>query len=607
MYDPHVIKSLLCLKNESPLKIYYDPSSNMMYFKHSLAEIKSQNVRDLSSKAIAWFDPRPISTTDLEILRSAISRRFGKDIALKAMNIVREGLSIVSNDSSALADHVLEFFVNGEPFAIVYFDLTIKSFDIVPRGLLLSLLLKEGAVGKEYGVIIRNGDHKSLNLVSSNNTLVEFEILDKGFDEGFVEDVMNRPRTTWYDVYKENEMYIEILIDKVRRSVDWLEKTLGKKGFLAISGGKDSVLAACLLVEADSNFTAVYTHIEHGDPEHVASYVEKLSTRLGFELEIIEHKWRYVSSKVEALGMPFRGYRWCTHVFKFYPQMKLAKDLYGFNRIVSYTGSRKYETAKRSAKPATYVDIELGIVSHSVPYKFSRLLEMIVLKYRYRVELLKDYELGFERLSCISCPYKSCFELKLSEKVYSGDFDYWKPFVFRLAREVCPKDPNLALELHLWRLGYQLKDAYLIAKRLGIAYRIPTPTYKAKTFSEDDIKRCIRNTLALFPEASVIKEPSGRTIIDIGKCRAIIERGRALFKFNDDLENCIHFILTIEASLNCIECGICLVKCVKEAISLPLSIDSEKCSRCLACITTCPAALSRLLKHIAKIRGRKEA
>ena len=606
MYSVGIVYSLRGLANESPLKLYYDSDLNVFFFRRGFAEARGTSVRDVSIEALTWFDPRPVTEFDIELLSEAISERFGTDIANKVRSLVLSSLAFVSTDSTALADHVMEFFINGEPLALAYFDLTKMRWDVVPRKVMVALLVQEGIDLEEHGIVLKTDRGRVVGtaLIASDGSVNDFDSWSSPIEDAhlYLDEVASRRRTSWLDVYRVNEPYVNMLVEKVRRAVEWLERDLGKRGFLAFSGGKDSVLAACLLTEVESNFCAVYTHIEHGDPEGVRDYVLRVSSRLGFKVFVIEHEWKRVREFVERLGMPFRGYRWCTQVLKFYPQMKLAKDLFGLDKIVSYTGSRKYETAKRSAKPATYIDVEMGVVSHSVPYKFPRLLEYLVLRYRYGVELFEDYERGFERLSCIACPYKTCFELKLSERTYREDFDYWVPYIRKLCKTM-GMDAEIAMQMHVWRIGFQLRDLASIRRYLGYKCRIPLPAYTPTKVSSEDIERCLRNVSTLFPDAKIDRVDKA-VVISWRGCKATVSNKGVKFEFRGSLEKYLEFIMCIEASINCIECGICSVRCRYEALKMPLDIDASKCRKCFACILGCPVAISRLLRRVALMRGR---
>ncbi len=610
VYSWNLVKALKCFENESPLHIYVDSATAIPYFKLSYAEKHSEKVEDLAEYASIWFDPRPLMKNDLYLIARALKRRFDDDFVHKVLHLVLRGPTMVSTDGNGVADHVYEFFTLGSDLCIVVFDGIELELDVVPKRLLTILAYVEEAIGiVDTDLRVARSSPNGIYAIADKDRIVGLA-LDVGSrivevfrwrpidPYAYLIEILSRPSISWLDIYRANLDYIENLVEKVRRAVKWLERDLGKRGYLAFSGGKDSVLAAYLLTEAESNFVAVYTHIEHGDPEHVRSYSERIASKLGFELHVVEHRWRDVENHLRVYGMPFRGYRWCTYVFKFYPQMLLAKKLYGLDKIVSYTGSRKFETFKRSIKPATYVDVDLGVVNHSVPYKFPKLLEYLVLAYRYRATLVEDYFLGFERLSCITCPYKSCYELRLARKIYADDFEYWRPYIERLAKSM-NIDEFDAFERHLWRLGYQLKELQQISKALGKRISIPIPG-ESSSYSVADIERAVSNAAILL--GAEVEWRDGGAIVRYRECTAFIDTDGVTY--SPSIEKCVELAMVIEASLRCTSCSICVVKCEANAISTPFRVDQSKCTRCMKCVESCIAATTSILRMLASTKGR---
>ena len=568
----------------SPLHIYYDVELNIPFFKLSYA-IKhgSGNVEDVAEKTLLWLDPRPLQPNDLILLAEAIATRFDRGLAARILHMVSQTLVMVSTDSDSIIDHMLEYIVNGEPLGIVYYDIRTQTFDIIPGPLLAAKILYDEPDTKLVGIISRKttvteseagvyaiveGDKLcgvALGCEHSVETVYRMKCVKVG---EYLEKVFSMPSRTTYSVYVANKDYIEYLLEKTQRAVNWLEAGLGRKGLLAVSGGKDSVLSALVLEEAGSNFEAVYTHIGGFVPEHVREYVERVVGQYARKLYVIEHSRERVKQLVDVHGYPVRGYRWCTHAFKLAPQLTLIRERVGVDRAVSYTGSRMYETEKRSLKPATYVDVGTGIVSHSVAYKWPRYLEYITLEHRYRVDLLEDYMLGFERESCILCPFKSLYELHLSEKHYPNYTRLWKT---ALKKQLEKMGVNMlkGLSLHIWRFAIQPGELFSIAKYVGVKARpaIPpaTPVHRA------DQSRVDENLLALGVKGGIEK------------------------------------VMVVAATTMCTECRICIVKCGKNAIELPFKVDPSKCDRCLTCIYSCPVAQRAALAFLAKRRGIRAA
>ncbi len=570
-------------RERSVLHVYYDFEENIPYFRYGYASRLRRPVVDVSSRFIYWCDPRPVQSSDLRVLEEAVSRRFGGDVARKVLLLARWGLTLVNPGGDAVVDHALEFMVNGVDFCIVYHDTLSMAFDAAPRRLLTALLYVEDAIGvvSRDGRLVRVSPNGFYAVVEGDRVvgvaadvaghdrpvvLWEWEPLEPW---SFVARFSSLRSPGWRRVYEANLGYIEVLVEKTRRAARWLEEGLGRRGLLAFSGGKDSVLAAMILDEVGSRFEMVYTHIEHGDPEKVRGYVEEVASRLGVRLHVIEHRWERVREHLDSFGMPCRGYRWCTQVFKLRPQIQLASRLYGgVDRVVNYTGSRMYETPRRSVKPPTHVDVSTGVVAHSVPYKWPRLLEYLALAYRYRVRLLDDYEQGFERISCVACPHKSLYELRLSEKLYPSDFTAWKPYM-RSLLEAMGADEDKGMRLHLWRLALLPLDLRDLSKLHGVKARPTMPPARAKPREAGEVFRA--NVTALKPRTRLVKA------------------------------------MVWAATAYCTCCGLCQAACPANAISLPFSVDPSKCTGCLACLYECPAALREAYNLLQKLYGTRRA
>jgi len=565
------------------LHIYYDFENNVPYFRHSYAAKRSSRFEDISRRFVFWCDPRPASDHDLRVVEEALARRFGRDTASRLRRVLETGLTMVNPGSDALMDRALEVFVNGLEALAAFYRLDTGLYDALPRRLFTAMLLEEGAVGvvDTDGRVVRespSGVYAVLDgekLVGAAARVGERVLIYERWGPEDPSEVVARaldaPRRSWLDVYRENEGYIETLVEKSRRAIEWLEKGLGRRGFLAFSGGKDSMLAALILSEVGSNFVAVYTHIEHGDPPHIIEEVESFLGSLGVETLLIEKRWREVEDLIKRFGPPCRGYRWCTHVLKLRPQLQMAKRLFGRDWVVNYTGSRMFETPRRSLKPPTHVDAESGIVVHSVPYKWPRLLEYLALEYRYRASLPREYLIGFERRSCVACPYKTLYELRLSRELYPQDFDAWMPHLRELCRETC-RDVERCLELHLWRFAATPRDLRAVSRALGIEARPALPR----------------------PVAAPARDPS-RELVCAEAMR--IRSWRALEALRGALAYCPGEV-----------CGLCLDTCPTRAITeLPPAVDPSRCVSCLRCLQICPPALSTAFHSIAAREGARKA
>ena len=610
---PVIAERLARLHSErSGLHVYYDVELNIPFFKHSYAlERGSGRLRELCAESRVWCDPRPATRHDVVLLREAILATLGDPgLASLAESLVEGSLVLVNTDNDGVLDQLWEFFVNGIRLALVYYDV----FEGVPRvvpGPGLALLMEERGVGSRGYAASSN--YATVSSRDGDVVLVYEGGVVKGVavDVGGVARIVDRwgslpdPALLYrggslLEAYEANREYIEVLVEKVRRVVEWLEGRLGRRGVLGFSGGKDSLLALHLLVEAGSNVEAFYSHIEHGDPPHIPGFVEKTAEKLGVRLRVHINDWGYVEKMLRAFGMPVRGYRWCTQVFKIAPLMSYLRRL-GRDRVVSYTGSRGYETLRRGLKPATYVDVEHGVLVHSVPYKWPRFLEMLALRYHFRAELPPDYEEGFERISCVTCPNKSVYELRLSQRLYPEDYEPWLPYMREASRLVSPEHWEKVLELHAWRLSMQPRDLLDVARVAGIRVipRLPGPRRPPRSPTRGDIERASRNARIMLKGVRALDEG----VFEHGECRARIDEEHGVWLERGRFGSCARLLKLLYASAYCVECRVCTNKCPVDAIiSLPLRV-SEACrgEECMLCVETCPLAWGAVDMALANI------
>jgi phosphoadenosine phosphosulfate reductase len=285
--------------------------------------------------------------------------------------------------------------------------------------------------------------------------------------------------------------------------------------------------------------------------------------------------------------------------------------------IVSYVGSRKSETVKRSIRPATYIDSEAGLLTHAVCYKFPKLLEYLYIWYRAKLPLFRDYMLGIERVSCVTCPFKSCHEIKIGAQEYPEVYELWLPYIKKLLRSMLrdDKDVEKALQVHLWRFYLLHSDAQYIARKIGVKlvepYRMQLNAIqdaisvtsleknkialKIKVRHKDRLLLLRNIATVLFPDirTDVYKKNSINTlsIFSPGLSLEVQEDGTILAEFSQDsAELLINVLKLCYMVLSCLECEHCIYNCPENAINIPFSIDPAKCSKCLRCLDACVPA-----------------
>jgi len=254
----------------------------------------------------------------------------------------------------------------------------------------------------------------------------------------------------------------EDLVQKLSRDLEQIVN--GKTLVLNFSGGKDSCAALILLLRLTEflNFKlrVVYVHVPYIDDERVLDFVQSVSSRLGIDIDIVEHRRRDVKGYLRWRGLPRIGDRWCTK-FKIIPVKKIVREVDGYEVLAT----RASESPKRAR---SYSLKGPGILKRGRKiFLIPRLTLIDVLSIVRRHSLINPlYLSGHLRTSCAMCPYKSLYELSLGYVVEDQGFleevlrkEYSKHYAF--------VDLNEYLRYALWRYRPRAaRRVYLLIKHV---------------------------------------------------------------------------------------------------------------------------------------------
>ncbi len=240
----------------------------------------------------------------------------------------------------------------------------------------------------------------------------------------------------------DEDAFVEDLAKALRNSLE------GKTLVLGFSGGKDStallVLATKLVQYVNAELLPIYVHVPILDTSKNLSFVDYVSKKLGIEIVVVEAKRRDVLSKLRWLGMPRRGFRWCT-AFKVVPMRRIVKE----RNAIELLGDRVFESLKRLKRL-------LPIAGKSVVYArklhllaFATFLDIHRIVRRYGL-VHPSYLEGSLRVSCTLCPYRTLFEIDLRNHDDPGLIEELlrRDYSKRFSRIV---DLETFLNLSLWR------------------------------------------------------------------------------------------------------------------------------------------------------------
>jgi len=613
---------------ESPLKIYYVPEENLYFFKRSIAE-KYGTPQDVTTRFRFWADPRPLIPDDIESLRSVAN--VDKDLINKMIRIIKNCTTIVNVVNDPNLDLVREFMTNGELICTINYDMYEKSHIMILNKIGAALYMEEGyrylKVRKDPSEVdgqkTAYREHEIYPIVDEDGKLVgscivvngRFRVVRK-WDPVNVEEcleILNRKFRTPREIYEANIPFIEEREQKIKRVVEYFEKKYNLRGILSFSGGKDSLLALLLLMNAQSNVEVIHVSIENADPPTLHDYIDYVESRLSINITRVGSSWSRIRELVEMLNVPSRGNRWCTPLLKFVPLLSYLKRKYNIRQIISYVGSRKSETVKRCIRPATYIDSEAGLLTHAVCYKFPKLLEYLYIWYRAKMRMFEDYLDGIERLSCIICPFKSCLELDKCSQKYSETFTLWIPYIERLTRIMIKREEDLekAVKVHLWRFFMLHCEAQYIAARAGVKINDPYH-YQRKSIEnsieivnverrEENVKIVLRsriprtgtvnnliNNISIIYENVDISSQDNKIVIKLNDLIAEVDVSTGIVNaISRDPDKIVNILKIIFMSLFCIKCNHCVVNCDKDCIEIPYKIDGNRCDRCGRCLDAC--------------------
>jgi len=199
----------------------------------------------------------------------------------------------------------------------------------------------------------------------------------------------------------------------LRRSSS-LSRLRGAEVLVGVSGGKDSTVALAVVeglrrvLRASFRVRPMYVYVPYLDSVSARSFVEgRLRKAFETEVEVVEGRVRDVRRYLKWRGMPRRGSRWCTY-FKVRPMRDVMRS---DRRAVEVVADRVTESLKRAWKLVKYAS-ESAILAGR---RFRPTYLMTLLDIAAAVKTLglthPHYLLGYPRVACALCPFRSISEL----------------------------------------------------------------------------------------------------------------------------------------------------------------------------------------------------
>ncbi len=184
----------------------------------------------------------------------------------------------------------------------------------------------------------------------------------------------------------------------------------GKKVVLSYSGGKDSTVALITLLKLSEhvNFKlhVVYVHMPYLEPTFNLKFIDKVSSKLGVEIEVLSPPRWIMRKYLKENGLPYRRARWCTYL-KTRPLKEFKRKM-----DINYTaiGDRVWEAGKRFSRLfKMLLEGRIFKGKNFMPIAPMTILDVARIVKSYNL-VHPDYLKGLTRVSCYYCPYKCLYE-----------------------------------------------------------------------------------------------------------------------------------------------------------------------------------------------------
>ena len=579
-------------------------------------------------------DVRPAMGHDFSIVREAASNSVGKEFTRQ---VFPDGAFVLFNRIQAI-DAAEAVIVDGHVVGVLLFDIVKRKWVFKPDYYGAKLVVDEqlgpyAVVGKSLGA----------GQIIEPNELVEAELPE---DDGYVAlrgrngyGVAKKLSTGALRVLKvwtprkrveikPRPTSLRIVLEANRERLEKLEasaiefllkvKRMGR-AMIAISGGKDSSVAAALAVKAGIR-EAYFLDTGLEFPETIET-AEKLSQKLGLKTRWIaagDSFWK----ALHIYGPPARDYRWCCKVVKLAP---LARQLKPFvmERLVTITGQRGYESTQRAQAGQLAPSASTGLEDLiAAPIQYWTSLDVFLYINRENLPLNPLYLRGYDRIGCYLCPASRLSELETVKKTHPSLWSRWEEYLSRYARE--RSLPRQWVDYGLWRWRFSFPGEIVhLAKKLGINMDIVIQKtllsnarhsleYSRKgtchTIQLDtpginlDMLRKLLRTTGLDNKTRMAKD---KLIVEVSEADVsiIIHRdsrievcSKSWTKTRKIIAVFVKTIQPLYMLVKCYGCGICVASCPENAMKAPHTVDPSRCTSCSTCVHTCPSA-SKLSRH----------
>lgn len=342
---------------------------------------------------------------------------------------------------------------------------------------------------------------------------------------------------------------------KEKKCINFL-KRFNNNAYTCFSGGKDSLVALDLAIKSGiKKVIFCDTTIEF---QETLDYIEKIEKYYGIKIEIISAP-RPFFDIVHKIGFPSRSMRWCCKVYKFSPLAIFARE----RKIISYiTGLRGEEHVRRKNYKKNDMNKHIKIKQINPILDWSE-QEVWAYIQKNRLPINPLYKLGFKRVGCWPCPFKTKKDWSLIEEHFPDKYLYLQNTlrnVFKYCEGLGIKNIDDFIKNYKWT-----------------AYRRPQNSE-------------LKGKIEVMPEITFINLENSYQIKRMENVIPILSKNYEIIRNSIVIKKKLprqKVKILVEKALNCVGCGACVAFCKSMSIKEDaLFIDVNSCNSCLKCINT---------------------
>ena len=225
---------------------------------------------------------------------------------------------------------------------------------------------------------------------------------------------------------------------------------------ISFSGGKDSTVTADIVTKALSEPSLVHifgdTTLEF---ETTLNYAERYRKAHPYAIFMTAKNEEQNFLKVaNDIGPPARMMRWCCSMFKTGSITRILSNLFGDEKITTFYGIRKIESASRakySRVTSGGEDVKIQKQTVASPIFYWKDIDVWLYMLSNNVDFNDAYRLGYDRVGCWCCPNNNTRAQFLSKIYMKEKSDEWRNFLINFAKRIGKQDAEVYVDSGKWK------------------------------------------------------------------------------------------------------------------------------------------------------------